>query len=113
MKKLIFPGVWIQRVSFPTFSTYIMIKGQGLHSNSLQHIEESRSCGEVWFQADLSYDPTIKLYDINSKGSSQAFPPTGTQIAEVGSRVAEVLREEGLYRAEYSQEGLTFSQMNN
>ena len=112
MRELIFKGVWIKQTS--TSKTLLVLKGQGLHTSGLIHIKEDLAL-DVYFTVDLSYDLTTKCYSIiwNSKGLPTTKQPTGLQIAEVGAAVATILRKEGLYRAEYSQEGYPFSQMNN
>lgn len=110
MRELIFKGVWVKQTS--TSKTLLVLKSQGLHTSGLTHIKEDLTF-DVYFTVDLSYDLTTNCYSIISKGLPTTKQPTGLQIAEVGAAVATILRKEGLYRAEYSQEGYSFSQMNN
>lgn len=106
-----FLGVYIKRTTVSTHSSYLIIKGQGLHLSALQHIEDSRCSNDGYFLADLSYDIVTKKYDLCKKES--VIEPTLDNIAEASYNIANVLRAEGLYRAEYGGNGLTFSQMNN
>ncbi len=111
MKKITFTNVYIKRVFDSTCSMYYIVKGQGLHHNGLVYHQESRSCLETYFIANISYNIDTKTYQLESKDS--VLPPTIVQIAESGARVADLLRKEGFYRAEYSLQGFTFSNLNN
>ena len=111
MKTITFTGVYIKRVSYSTHSSYMILKGQGLHHSGLLHHQESRSAQDTYFKANITYNCSTKRYELKSKDS--VLKPMILDLVQVSDKVGELLRKEGLYKAEYSQDNLTFSNLNN
>lgn len=112
MKTIIFTDVYIKRVSYSTHSSYMIVKGQGLHHSGLLNYQESRSAiDHAYFKANISYNCETKKYQLESKVS--VLSPTVLDLVQVSDRIGSLLRKEGLYKAEYSQDNLIFSNLNN
>lgn len=112
MKIITFTNVYIKRVSYPTYSSYMIVKGQGLHHSGLLHHQESRSAiDNAYYKANITYNCETKKYELESKDS--VLQPTISELVQVSHQVGVLLRKAGLYKAEYSQSGLTFSNLNN